>query len=64
MKKILAEIEALKKEHIPEKNGIVKEASILFLGSVIGAITGISLQYVFAANTFLGFFLFALLLLL
>ena len=38
----------------------MKEASTLFLGSLVGAIMGFSIQYVFAIHTLWGVFLFAL----
>lgn len=60
LNQILTELKALKEKPVPENEGIMKEASTLFLGSLVGAIMGFSIQYVFAIHTLWGVFLFAL----
>ena len=45
LNQILAELEALKKKSTSENNGIMDDAVTLTLGSVVGAITGVLVQY-------------------
>jgi CHASE2 domain-containing sensor protein len=60
LKKVLAELDALKKKPALEDNGIMKEAVTLFFGSLVGGITGALVQSIMSIKSLIGEVIFGL----
>ena len=60
LKRVLAELDALKKKPTLEDNGVMKDAIALFFGSLVGGITGALVQAAISMKNLIGEVIFGL----